>query len=157
VAENLDPIARKYVSKMTSIRGRRVHRLLMRELSRFDDVLPVTAEDGKPALLAVPEDGGACVCQTDGRGATATILEWARLDDATITIAYDLLKDSIFWQAPFVAASPSPARRERGTNVAPDGAYPYWVCSFSTARSTAPRSAVVQAARGSSSRFRLGD
>ena len=50
--ETLEVIARTYVGTMTSIRGRRVHRLLMREFSRFDHVLPAVAEDGTPALLA---------------------------------------------------------------------------------------------------------
>ena len=44
----LDAMVRAYVSTMTSIRGRRIHRLLMREFARFDDVLPATAEDGVP-------------------------------------------------------------------------------------------------------------
>lgn len=65
---------------MTSIRGRRVHRLLMREFSRFDHVLPVTAEDCAPALLALGEDGRVSVCQTDGRGPAAAGAEWSRLE-----------------------------------------------------------------------------
>lgn len=80
---------------MTSIRGRRVHRLLMREFSQFDHVLPVTAEDGSSALIAVNEDGGVALCWTDGRGPAAAVAEWSRLDGATITSSYDLLKDSL--------------------------------------------------------------
>jgi hypothetical protein len=80
---------------MTSIRGRRVHRLLMREFSRFAHVLPVIAQDGTPALFAVDDNGSVSVCRTDGRGATAAVAEWARLEGATITISYDLLKDSL--------------------------------------------------------------
>jgi hypothetical protein len=49
----------------------------MRELSRLDDVLPVTAEDGAPALLALGEDGSVSVCRTDGRGAAVAVAEWA--------------------------------------------------------------------------------
>jgi hypothetical protein len=92
---SLKATARAYVAKMTSIRGRRVHRLLMRELSRFAHVLPVTAQDGTPALFAVDDDGSVRVCRTDGRGAAAAVAEWARLEGATITISYDLLKDSL--------------------------------------------------------------
>jgi hypothetical protein len=93
--ETLDAIAHTYVDTMTSIRSRRVHRLLMREFSRFDHVLPAVAEDGIPALLALAEDGSAAVCRTDGRGAAAAVAQWARLEGATVTISYDLLKDSL--------------------------------------------------------------
>lgn len=91
----LDATARAYVDTMTSIRGRRVHRLLMRELSRFDHVLKVTAEDGAPALLALGEDGSVSVCRTDGRGPAVAVAEWGRLEGATVTMSYDLLKDSL--------------------------------------------------------------
>jgi hypothetical protein len=92
---SLKTTAQTYVAKMTSIRGRRVHRLLMREFSRFAHVLPVTAEDGTPALFAVDENGSLSVCRTDGRGAAVAVAHWARLEGATITISYDLLKDSL--------------------------------------------------------------
>lgn len=91
----LDAIARAYASGLTSIRGRRVHRLVMRELARFDHVLAATAEDGAPVLLAVADDGSAAICRTDGRGAAAPIAEWGRLEGAMVTIGYDLLKDSL--------------------------------------------------------------
>src|SRR6476660_8930962 len=93
--ETLDAIARTYVDTMTSIRGRRVHRLLMREFSRFDHVLRAVAEDGTPTLLAMADDGSAAVCRTDGRGAAATVAQWARLQGATVTMSYDLTKDSL--------------------------------------------------------------
>jgi hypothetical protein len=93
--ETLETIARTYVKTMTSIRGRRVHRLLMREFSRFDHVLRAVAEDGAPALLALAEDGSAAVCRTDGRGAAAAVAQWARLQGATVTTSYDLTKDSL--------------------------------------------------------------
>lgn len=106
--ETLDAIARTYVDTMTSIRGRRVHRLLMREVSRFDHVLRAVAEDGTPALLALAEDGSAAVCRTDGRGAAVAVAEWARLEGATVTTSYDLTKDSLpivswaIWHPSFV-------------------------------------------------------
>ena len=93
--ETLAEIADTYVGTMTSIRGRRVHRILMRQFARFDHVLPAVAEDGTAALLALSEDGRAAVCRTDGRGAAADIAEWARLSGASVTTAYDLLKDSL--------------------------------------------------------------
>lgn len=93
--QTLDAIARHYVKAMTSIRGRRVHRLLLREFARFDHVLRATTEEGSPALLALTEDGGAAVCQTDGRGAAADIIASSRLTGATVTTSCDLLKDSL--------------------------------------------------------------
>jgi hypothetical protein len=91
----LDAIARTYVQGMTSIRGRRVHRLVVREFKRFDRVLPALAEDGSAALLALADDGQAAVCRTDGRGNAASVAACAALDGATVTTAYDLLKDSL--------------------------------------------------------------
>ena len=93
--ETLDAIARAYVEPMTSLRGRRVHRLLAREFSRFDHILLAVAEDGTPALLALAENGGAAICLTDGRGAAAAIAAWTRLQGATVTTSYDLTKDSL--------------------------------------------------------------
>jgi hypothetical protein len=93
--DTLDAIARNYVATMTSIRGRRVHRLLMRAFSRYDHVLPALAEDGTRALLALAENGSGAVCRTDGRGASVAVAEWARLDGAIVTMSYDLTKDSL--------------------------------------------------------------
>jgi hypothetical protein len=70
----LDATARAYVAALTAIRGRRVHRLLMRSFRRFDHVLAATDEHGAPALLAVG-DGRLAVCRTDGRGPAAEIVE----------------------------------------------------------------------------------
>jgi hypothetical protein len=124
----LDTTARSYVAPMTSIRGRRVHRLLMRAFARFDHVLPVTDEDGAPALLGLGDDGSVAVCRTDGRGAAAAVAEWGRLEDATVTTSYDLARDSLpivswtIWHPSFAraagmltvsAADLSPADRDR--------------------------------------------
>ncbi|HEV2121280.1 MAG TPA: hypothetical protein VGW38_00700 [Chloroflexota bacterium] len=80
----LDATVRAYVATMPSIRGRRVHRLLMREFARFDHVLPAAAEDGSVS-----------VCQTDGRGEVVAIAEWRRLEGATVKVSYNLTKDSL--------------------------------------------------------------
>lgn len=91
----LDSSARRYASTMTSIRGRRVHRLLMREFSRFDLVVPAVAESGAGVLLALTEGGGVAMCQTDGRGAVVDIAECSYLEGATVTTSYDFTKDSL--------------------------------------------------------------
>jgi hypothetical protein len=91
----LDSVARTYVTSMTSIRGRRVHRLIVREFVRFDHVLPATTEQGTSALIALAEDGGLAVCVTDGRGGSVDVVRWRRLESPTVTSSYDLTKDSL--------------------------------------------------------------
>jgi hypothetical protein len=93
--DTLDSLARSYARTMTSTRGKRVYRLLMREFSRFDHVLPALAEDDIGALLALSDAGGAAICRTDGRGSSVAIAEWIRLAEATVTTSYDLTKDSL--------------------------------------------------------------
>lgn len=108
--QTLDAIARNFVASMTSIRGRRVHRLLKREFARFDHVMPALTEGGGPALLALAQDGSAALCRADGRGATADIAGWACLPGATVTTFYDMTKDSLpvvhwtIWHAGFSVA-----------------------------------------------------
>jgi hypothetical protein len=101
--DRLDEIARAYIAPMTSIRGRRVHRLVLRELARFDYVLPVATEDGAPALLALGDDGSCAFTCTDGTGKAADVIE-RRANGATATVSYDLRKDSL----PVVAETKSP-------------------------------------------------
>jgi hypothetical protein len=128
----LDAIARTYVWSMTTIRSRRVQRLLAREFSRFDHVFPVAAEDETPALLALADNGAAAVCRTDGRGAAVAIAEWSRLVGSVVTTSYDVTKDSLpvlswtIWHPSFArvagaltisAADLSLAERAHVTNV----------------------------------------
>lgn len=90
----LDPIVTAYVQPMTSVRGRRVHRLLMREFSRFDRVTPLATETGVPALVASADDGSMAICRTDGRGPSAAIVVFPPAGPPVMTV-YDLLKDSL--------------------------------------------------------------
>jgi hypothetical protein len=94
-ADTLSEIASAYVAPMTSIRGRRVHRFIMRELRRFDHVFTVSAVDGRNALLAVGDDGQIAHCQTDGRGPAVCINEWAGPEAPQVTTCYDLKRDSL--------------------------------------------------------------
>lgn len=91
----LDAIARDYTAGMTSIRGRRVHRLLMREFAPFDAVNRVVAPDGTVTLMAGADDGSVALCQTDGRGHEATIARRRRPGGAIATTSYDLPKDAL--------------------------------------------------------------
>jgi len=91
----LDAIVRAYVTGMSSIRGRRVHRLLLREWANYDHVLRATTEDGAVALLALGDDGSVAACHTDGRGTAVAIEAWARLVGARVSTSFDLSKDSL--------------------------------------------------------------
>ncbi len=86
--------ARAYAASMTSIRGRRVQRLVMRELAGFDAVVPATSGEGRPALVAVRAAGEIAVCCTDGTGRAATVVR-GDLAAATVETGYDLHKDSL--------------------------------------------------------------
>ncbi|WP_033289529.1 hypothetical protein [Amycolatopsis jejuensis] len=93
--DRLDAVARTYTADMTSIRGRRVHRLVVRRLARYDHVLPATTADGAAALLALSADGSAAFCQTDGRGPAANLTTCGPTPGITVTSAHDLTKDSL--------------------------------------------------------------
>ncbi|WP_134666546.1 MULTISPECIES: hypothetical protein [unclassified Amycolatopsis] len=94
-SERLDAVARTYTAPMTSIRGRRVHRLITRRLAGYDHVLPATTADGTPALLALSADGRAAFCHSDGRGPSADVVTCGPTPGVTVTSAHDLTKDSL--------------------------------------------------------------
>ena len=91
----LEDIANDYVAAMTSIRGRRVHRLLMRAFSDSECVLKASTEMGNTALVAIKEGGAIAICQTDGTGETAPIMDFAHPSSIAITTSFDLKKDSL--------------------------------------------------------------
>ncbi|MYW90588.1 hypothetical protein G3I59_08135 [Amycolatopsis rubida] len=93
--ERLDAVARTYTASMTSIRGRRVHRLIMRRLAGYDHVLPAGTAAGAPALLALSADGRAALCHSDGRGPSADLVACGPTPGVTVTSAHDLTKDSL--------------------------------------------------------------
>jgi hypothetical protein len=94
-AAKLDSIALTYAEGMTSIRGRRVQRLLRRELASFDTVRRVKGNDGGAALLARKRDGTLAFCQTTGKGPAADVVVSEGPDGPSVTTSYDLLKDSL--------------------------------------------------------------
>ncbi|MED5617692.1 hypothetical protein [Ideonella sp. BN130291] len=93
--QRLAQVATAFVEGMTSIRGRRVHRLILREMADCDVVVPASTALGARALLALRADGGVAVCQTDGSGRQATIQRLASLAGGAVVAAYDLHKDSL--------------------------------------------------------------
>jgi len=90
----LAELASRFTGPMTSIRGRRMHRLLMREFAAFDWVLPAWSATGRAAVLGL---GGAeaALCMSDGRGPAAPLLRW-QLQPLRLQVHhFDLLKDSL--------------------------------------------------------------
>ena len=99
----LASLAGDYAKAMTSIRGRRVQRLLKREFGGADAVTVVQLDDGTRAVLGV-SSSGAALCATDGRGKEAAVLKWLHGSDEGIEDRFDLLKDSL----PLVASGRAP-------------------------------------------------
>lgn len=90
----LATLAATYAQPMTSIRGRRVVKLLKREFAGADHVLLTQAAHGGAAVLGVSA-AGAALCVTDGRGAEAPIFRWAHGSSTVLQTCYDLHKDSL--------------------------------------------------------------
>jgi hypothetical protein len=92
--ETLSSLARDYAKDMTSIRGRRVQRLLKREFCGADCVLPVRLGSGAPAVLGLSATGAA-LCATDGTGRQATVYKWLHSEEEALQSQFDLHKDSL--------------------------------------------------------------
>jgi hypothetical protein len=137
--ETLSSLAADYARGMTSIRGRRVQRLVKREFAGADHVLRVQVGGSIAALLGV-STSGAAYCATDGRGAQACVVRW--LHDATCAqeARFDLLKDSL----PLLGTRPLPlaglseqARREVRVVDVPSDARPLVALATATLASSA--------------------
>lgn len=92
--DTLSSLAREYASGMTSIRGRRVQRLLKREFAGADHVLVVRSGTGNTGVLGLSASGAA-FCATDGRGKHASVVKWLHGSTDALEANYDLLKDSL--------------------------------------------------------------
>jgi hypothetical protein len=92
--DTLTALASQYTRHMTSIRGRRVHRLVKREFGGADHVLIVHVGSGASAMLGI-SDTGAAICTTDGTGKHAAVFKWLHDGEAAIETRFDLLKDSL--------------------------------------------------------------
>lgn len=93
-AEVLSSLASEYAKPMTSIRGRRVQRLLKREFAGAECVLLVQVGQGAAAVLGL-SDTGAAVCVTDGTGKEAPVFRWSHGSALAQEKRYDLHKDSL--------------------------------------------------------------
>ena len=93
-SDTLSSLASDYAKGMTSIRGRRVQRLLKREFAGADHVLMLHLGSGTTAILGL-SDRGAAFCATDGRGKQASVVKWLHGSTKALQTDFDLLKDSL--------------------------------------------------------------
>ena len=99
--DTLAAIAFDYAKGMTSIRGRRVQRLIRREFAGADEVSVLELAQGGTAVLG-RSPSGAAFCATDGRGRQASVVKWRRGASEALDCRFDLLKDSL----PLVESAP---------------------------------------------------
>jgi hypothetical protein len=92
--DTLSSLARHYAQAMTSIRGRRVQRLLKREFAGAEHVLIVQIGAGASAVLGCSATGAA-FCATDGRGKHASVVKWLHGSEEAFETDFALLKDSL--------------------------------------------------------------
>lgn len=92
--DTLSFLASDYAKGMTSIRGRRVQRLLKREFAGAEYVLMVQLASGATAVLGLSASGAA-FCATDGRGKQASVVKWLHGATRALETHFDLLKDSL--------------------------------------------------------------
>jgi len=90
----LSSLASEYAKGMTSIRGRRVQRLLKREFGGAEHVFVVQVGPAVAAVLGLSASGAA-FCATDGRGKQASVAKWLHGSTQALETHFDLLKDSL--------------------------------------------------------------
>jgi hypothetical protein len=106
--DTLSSLASGYAKNMTSIRGRRVQRLLKREFAGADHVLLAQIDSGAAAVLGL-STSGAALCATDGTGKQASVVKWAHGSAEALETHFDLHKDSL----PALASNALPLDRLR--------------------------------------------
>jgi hypothetical protein len=92
--EELALLAARYARDMTSIRGRRIVRLIRREFAGADEVTIIPHAPGLPAVLGVSQIGAA-LCASNGKGPAASVIRWLHGATEGVETRYDLLKDSL--------------------------------------------------------------
>ncbi len=90
----LSSLASDYARSMTSIRRRRVQRLLKREFAGAECVFIVDVGAARAAVLGLSASGAA-FCSTDGRGERVSVVKWLHGSTEAVETTFDLLKDSL--------------------------------------------------------------
>ena len=92
--DTLSSLASEYTKRMTSIRGRRVQRLLKREFAGAEHVLLAHADSGASVVLGLSRHGAA-ICATEGKGKQASVVKWSHESTVAVETRFDLYKDSL--------------------------------------------------------------
>lgn len=92
--DTLSSFASEYAKNMTSIRGRRVQRLLRREFAGADHLLAARLGSGAAAVLGLSASGAA-LCSTDGTGRQASVVKWMHGSATALETSFNLYKDSL--------------------------------------------------------------
>lgn len=92
--DSLSSFASEYTDRMSSIRGRRVQRLIKREFGGAEFVLLARSSAGEASVLGL-SSSGAAICTTDGRGKQACVIKWAHGTTVAHETHFDLHKDSL--------------------------------------------------------------
>ena len=90
----LSSFATEYTKRMSSIRGRRIQRLVEREFGGAEFVLLAKSSAGEEAVLGLSRVGAA-ICITDGKGKQACVIKWAHQTSVACETRFDLHKDSL--------------------------------------------------------------
>ena len=93
--DTLSRLAGEYAKRMTSIRGRRVQRLLKREFAGADQVVVVEATGAVATAVMGLSATGAALCATDGTGKHASVVKWLHGASDALETRFDLWKDSL--------------------------------------------------------------
>ena len=91
----LATVAAEFARTMTSIRGRRVQRLVKREFAGADEVFITPAAGANRMAVLGVSPSGAAWCDTDGTGRHASVVKWRHGSNEALETQFDLLKDSL--------------------------------------------------------------
>ena len=91
----LEKYADEYIQNMTSIRGRRIRRLIMREFGQCSEVRIIETDKEIHTFFGDLENGDAIKIKTNGRGKKAAVCLIKNGNNKIEVRHYDLLKDSL--------------------------------------------------------------
>jgi hypothetical protein len=88
-------LASTYIQNMTSIRGRRIRKLIAREFGTCTMVKMTEQGDGPHEFAGELENGGSIKMRTNGKGKYVEVFLLGKNGDTIEIRKYDLLKDSL--------------------------------------------------------------
>jgi hypothetical protein len=91
----LEKYADEYIQNMTSIRGRRIRRLIIREFGQCNEVRIIETRKKINTFFGDFENGDTIKTETDGRGKKVEVCFTRNGNNKIEVRNYDLLKDSL--------------------------------------------------------------